>query len=59
MTQHTTIENTLILKSENVNFFSGEFNITYDLTEVITMPLMLNGFGETLVLEDLSGFDVA
>ena len=59
MTPHATIENTLVLKSENVNFFSGEFNITYDLTEVITMPLMLNGFGETLVLEDLSGFDVA
>lgn len=49
----------IVLTGINPNFLINSLTVHYDLNEIIAMPLMLNGFGETLVLEDLSGFDVA
>ncbi len=49
----------IVLTGTNPNFLVNSLTVHYDLNEIITMPLVLNGFGETLVLEDLSGFDVA
>ncbi len=49
----------IVLTGINPNFLINSLTVHYDLNEIIAMPLVLNGFGETLVLEDLSGFDVA
>lgn len=59
VTPDGTNPNLFIVTPKNTTFFGGQFKVEYVEVATIEMPLMLNGFGETLVLEDLSGFDVA
>ena len=58
LTPDTEGASEVVLTGTNPNFLVNSLTVHYDLNEIITMPLVLNGFGETLVLEDLSGFDV-
>lgn len=59
LTPDTEGASEVVLTGTNPNFLVNSLTVHYDLNEIITMPLVLNGFGETLVLKDLSGFDVA
>lgn len=59
LTPDTEGASEVVLTGTNPNFLVNSLTVHYDLNEIIAMPLVLNGFGETLVLEDLSGFDVA
>ena len=59
LTPDTEGASEVVLTGTNPNFLINSLTVHYDLNEIIAMPLVLNGFGETLVLEDLSGFDVA
>ena len=58
LTPDTEGASEVVLTGTNPNFLVNSLTVHYDLNEIITMPLVLNGFGETLVLKDLSGFDV-
>ena len=59
VTPDDTNPNLFTVTPKNTTFFNGEFKVEYVEVATIEMPLILNGFGEPLVLEDLSGFDVA
>ena len=59
LTPDTKGASEVVLTGTNPNFLVNSLTVHYDLNEIITMPLVLNGFGETLVLKDLSGFNVA
>ena len=59
LTPDTEGASEIVLTGINPNFLINSLTVHYDLNEIIAMPLVLNGFSETLVLDDLSGFDVA
>ena len=59
LTPDTEGASEVVLTGTNPNFLINSLTVHYDLNEIIAMPLVLNGFSETLVLDDLSGFDVA
>lgn len=59
VTPDGTNPNLFIVTPKNTTFFGGQFKVEYVEVATIEMPLILNGFAEVAILEDLNGFEPA